>query len=122
MYHGLGLTWHFPCNLKCAFTIELVTSRSRQLTECDRALHDKLVHWQRKPVIWSPRSGIVTATQTADDCTIDLTNASPSQKNAATKALMQEGELFLRGCQWETRDGRNIRDIFDPACRVLTWY
>jgi len=122
MYRGLGLTWHFPCSLKCAFTIELVTSRSRQLTECDRALHDQLVHWQRKPVIWSPRWGIVTATQTADDCTIDLTNASPSQKNAATNALIQEDELFLRGCQWETRDGRNIRKIFDPACRVLTWY
>ena len=122
MYHGLGLTWHFPCDLTCAFTIELVTRRSCHLSECDRGLRDRLVTWQKKPVIWSPRSGIITATQAADDRTIDLTDASQSQKNDATEALLREGQLVLRDGMWETRDGRKIRDFFDTACQVLTWY
>lgn len=122
MYHGYGLTWHFPCDLACGFTTALVSRRSQQLATCDESLRDRLVLWQQKPVIWSPRWGIVTATQTADGERISLREASPLRKSEAMTALMREDYLFSRGGDWVTSDGRSIRDIFDPTCRVLTWY
>jgi hypothetical protein len=54
MYLGMGLTWHFPCSLRCQETIRIVSARVRALRELDPHLCAELEAVQRRSLVLSP--------------------------------------------------------------------
>lgn len=48
MYFGGGLTWHFPCSLSCAATIDMIDMRFDRLSDIDAAFADECRSFQER--------------------------------------------------------------------------